>query len=67
MLLIKMENCCQNPDIKYVNGMATCVKCGIVHHSYFEEGWVDYNQHNIQQNQFITELLMLNKNCKMSN
>jgi len=26
-----------------------CVKCGIVHHPYIEQGRVDYNQHNIQQ------------------
>jgi len=47
MLLIKMENCCQNPYIKYINGMVTCVKCGLVHHPYIEQGWVAYNQNNI--------------------
>jgi len=62
-----MENCYQDPDIKYINGMAICVKYGIVHHPYIEQGWVDYNQHNIQQKSVYNKLLMLNKNCKISN
>ena len=41
------ENCCENPDIKIINGNRTCINCGVVHHPYFVNDWIDYNPRNV--------------------
>jgi len=47
--------------------MATCVKRGLVHHLYIEQIGLIIINTIFNKNQLITELLMLNKNCKISN
>lgn len=41
------ENCCQNPDIKIITGNRTCVNCGVVHHPYLVNNWIDYKPRNV--------------------
>ena len=41
------ENCCENPDIKIMNRNRTCINCGVVHHPYFVNDWIDYNPRNV--------------------
>ena len=41
------ENCCENLDIKIINGNRTCINCGVVHHPYFVNDWIDYNPRNV--------------------
>ena len=41
------KNCCENPDIKIITGNRTCINCGVVHHPYFVNDWIDYNPRNV--------------------
>ena len=41
------ENCCENLDIKIINGNRTYINCGVVHHPYFVNDWIDYNPRNV--------------------
>lgn len=39
--------CCENSDIQIINGIYTCVKCGIVHGPQLVNSWIDYNPRNV--------------------
>ena len=43
------RNCCQNPDIKIISGLYTCIKCGVVHQPCLTHEWVEYNRQNVVQ------------------
>ena len=41
------ESCCQNPDIKIINGNRTCIICGLVHTPVLVHDWIEFNPKNI--------------------
>ena len=41
------ENCCQNPNIKIIEGNRICKNCGLVHGPIFVHDWIEYNYKNI--------------------
>ena len=40
-------NCYQNSNIKLINGVWTCINCGLVHGPQIFQGWISYNPRNV--------------------
>ena len=39
--------CCQNSNIILINGVWTCINCGLVHGPQIIHGWIAYKQSNV--------------------
>ena len=39
--------CCQNSNIKLINGVWTCINCAVAHGPQIIHGWIEYNQCNV--------------------
>ena len=39
--------CCQNSNIKLINGVWTGTNCAVVHGPQIIHGWIEYNQCNV--------------------
>ena len=39
--------CCQNSNIKLINGVWTCINCGLVHGPQIIHSWIEYKQNNV--------------------
>ena len=35
--------CCQNSNIKLIDGVWTCINCAVVHGPQIIHGWIEYN------------------------
>ena len=40
-------DCCQNSNIKLINGVWTCINCGLVHRPQVVQRWIEYNSFNV--------------------
>ena len=55
--------CCQNSNIKLINGVWTCINCGLMHGPQIICRWIEYKQSNvIPYKQFIVELIIFHVN-----
>ena len=59
------ENCCQNPNIKIIEGNRICKNCGLIHGPIFVHDYVEYNYKNIVSKSIYAEILMLEINSKI--
>ena len=39
--------CCQNSNIKLINGVCTCINCGLVRGPQIIHAWIEYKQSNV--------------------
>ena len=39
--------CCQNSNIKFIDGVWTCINCGVVQRPQIIQGWIEYNPRNV--------------------